>query len=417
MPNSGSKKTIQINHEFFKIGKKGLNAASSNQTQKKERKPVNKTLKHNTIKKELIKRIQQLKQQEKEAAERERKTSLPALDETESEFSESMKYLQSLAQNKKAEQRKQRNAHREQRKKTTGGSSSHNKTLKTSHLYRDFTTDYSNDNMQVNIDVPTELGLDIAPMQYSVPNKELDTKPAISVNTMIPPDPQSFGAMSHLYKRETERTSLIPNQTNLNSSAPQQQITPLKHSSAPPYSNLKGSTSKPSFREWNRTRKNRSMPLIKTNNTSQLSSRERRLEDIKNRIQGTKSKPPEIMELKKFYTKSKGDNTTGGRKKKTIKRTIKHKYTVGKSKIKRRVSVLVKNLKTRKRIQEAKKELKKTDLLEIKRYLKEHGILKSGSSAPNDVLRAMYESAMLAGDVTNINANTRLHNYLEDDEN
>jgi uncharacterized membrane-anchored protein len=74
-------------------------------------------------------------------------------------------------------------------------------------------------------------------------------------------------------------------------------------------------------------------------------------------------------------------------------------------------------LKTRKRIQEAKKELKKTDLLEIKRYLKERGILKSGSSAPNDVLRAMYESAMLAGDVTNINANTRLHNYLEDDEN
>ena len=328
-----------------------------------------------------------------------------------------MKYLQSLAQNKKAEQRKQRNAHREQRKKTTGGSSSHNKTLKTSHLYRDFTTDYSNDNMQVNVDVPNELELDIAPMQYNVPNKELDTKPAISVNTTIPPDPQSFGAMSHLYKRDTERTSPIQTQSSLNSSAPQKQITPLKQSAAPPYSNLKGSTTKPSFREWNRTRKNRPTPSIKTNNTSQLSSRERRLEDIKNRIQGTKSKPPEIMELKKFYTKSKGDNTTGGRKKKTIKRTIKHKYTVGKSKIKRRVSVLVKNLKTRKRIQEAKKELKKTDLLEIKRYLKEHGILKSGSSAPNDVLRAMYESAMLAGDVTNINANTRLHNYLEDDEN
>lgn len=416
MPNSGSKKTIQINHEFFKIGKKGLNAASSNHTQKKERKSANKTLKHNTIKKELIKRIQQLKQQEKEAAERERKTSLPALDETESEFSESMKYLQSLAQNKKAEQKKQRNAHRQQRKKTTGGSSSHNKTLKTSHLYRDFATDYSNDNMQVNVDVPRELGLDISPMQYTVPNKELDTKPAISVNTTIPPDPQSFGAMSHLYKRETERTPSIPSQTSVNSTA-SQQITPLKHSVAPPYSNLKGSTSKPSFREWNRTRKNRQSPSIKTDNTSQLSSRERRLEDIKNRIQGTKSKPPEIMELKKFYTKSKDDNTTGGRKKKTIKRTIKHKYTVGKSKIKRRVSVLVKNLKTRKRIQEAKKELKKTDLLEIKRYLKEHGILKSGSSAPNDVLRAMYESAMLAGDVTNINANTRLHNYLEDDEN
>ena len=93
---------------------------------------------------------------------------MSALDETESEFSESMKYLQSLAENKKAEQKKQRNAHRQQRKKTTGGSSSHNKTLKTSHLYRDFVTDYSNDNMQVNVDVPRELGLDISPMQYTV---------------------------------------------------------------------------------------------------------------------------------------------------------------------------------------------------------------------------------------------------------
>ena len=77
MPNSGSKKTIQINHEFFKIGKKGLNAASSNHTQKKERKPVNKTLKHNTIKKELIKRIQQLKQQENSTAKNRKSFELP----------------------------------------------------------------------------------------------------------------------------------------------------------------------------------------------------------------------------------------------------------------------------------------------------------------------------------------------------
>ena len=71
MPSgSGNKKTIQINHEFFKIGKKGLNAVTNKQTQKQERKKHNKTVKHNTIKKELVKRIQQLKQQEKQEASR-----------------------------------------------------------------------------------------------------------------------------------------------------------------------------------------------------------------------------------------------------------------------------------------------------------------------------------------------------------
>ena len=108
MPSgSGNKKTIQINHEFFKIGKKGLNAVSNNKTQKQEKKKHNKTVKHNTIKKELVKRIQQLKQQEKNAAS---KGGNDIVDNIEkSEFDESMKYLQSLANNKNAERKKQEN--------------------------------------------------------------------------------------------------------------------------------------------------------------------------------------------------------------------------------------------------------------------------------------------------------------------
>ena len=74
-------------------------------------------------------------------------------------------------------------------------------------------------------------------------------------------------------------------------------------------------------------------------------------------------------------------------------------------------------MKTRKQVQEAKKKLKTEDLSEIKRFLKERGLLKSGSSAPNDVIRSMYESAMLAGDVHNLNVGTKIHNYLEEDDN
>ena len=99
-----------------------------------------------------------------------------------------------------------------------------------------------------------------------------------------------------------------------------------------------------------------------------------------------------------------------------IKRTISRKYTVGRKIGGRKVSVLIKNLKTRRKIQEAKKQLKKTETSEIKKYLKSHGLLKVGSVAPNNVLREMYESAMMGGDIHNNNGQVALHNFNADDE-
>jgi len=423
MSAPGNKKTIQINHDFFKIGKKGLNAVSNGQvqTQKRERKPVNKTLKHNTIKKELVKRIQQLKQQERlSGTKREQSDNRPSTSigggDGEGEFAESVRYLQSLAQNKKVERAKERRTKREQQphpqpqpQPTSFGdgdsATPKNKTMKMSHLYRDYTEDYGygggGDAMQVQVDLPPELDMDVYQWKHPVSSASLDSNTPVTLN-----------------------------QSTVNK--------PYVHVPAPPYSNLKGSVAKPTFRQWNKTRKNIpesyhpvpppppprihshtavSAPVVK------LTERERKLAELKKRFhtepvdQSTiEKKSPEIMELKKFYTKTKDDSTTtGGRRRKTIRRTIKHVYTVGKSKVKRKVSVLIKNINTRKRVQEAKKQLKNENMTEIKRYLKEHGMLKSGSSAPNDVLRAMYESAMLAGDVHNVNIGTKLHNYLEDD--
>ena len=95
--------------------------------------------------------------------------------------------------------------------------------------------------------------------------------------------------------------------------------------------------------------------------------------------------------------------------------TIK-RHVIGKSKKSRHVGVLIKNVNTRKIIISAHKDLKKTNINEVRNHLKNNGLLKVGTTAPIDLLRQTYEASILAGNINNKNEETLYHNFVNDKE-
>ena len=97
------------------------------------------------------------------------------------------------------------------------------------------------------------------------------------------------------------------------------------------------------------------------------------------------------------------------------KKIIRRTYKIGKSKKVPKISVLVSNKTIRNETATKKQLLKQKPILEIKRYLIRHGFIKIGSICPDDLMRKMYESAILiCGEIQNHNPDNLLHNYIND---
>ena len=166
----------------------------------------------------------------------------------------------------------------------------------------------------------------------------------------------------------------------------------------PPYSTLKNG-SKPTYREW-----------IKNTNLNNTTLKNPLKQEI---IIHDKEKPVintersnKLEELKYIYNKK--DSSLP---KKYIKKQIKTiKYKLGKKDNK--VSVLIKNNETRKKIKREHGILKQASIKEIKDYLRKQNLLKVGSIAPNDVLRKIYEQSILSGEINNKNGDTLIHNFF-----
>ena len=88
-------------------------------------------------------------------------------------------------------------------------------------------------------------------------------------------------------------------------------------------------------------------------------------------------------------------------------------FKIGKNK--NMVSVLVSNRTIRNKVNTKKQEIKQTPISDVKRYLIKKGFIRVGTVSPNDVLRKMYESAMLiCGEIENHNPDNLLYNYLNE---
>lgn len=92
---------------------------------------------------------------------------------------------------------------------------------------------------------------------------------------------------------------------------------------------------------------------------------------------------------------------------------IKKTFNIGKNKKENAVNILIKNNNTRKKIESDKLSLKKTSLSTLKNFLKKQNLIKFGSTAPNQLLREIYENTKLCGDIINENPQNILHNFKE----
>lgn len=358
------KKTIKINPEIFNMGGK------TKKNKERKQYPINVPLiSPNILKNKLLKRIKEHKTKETQPIETPPK---PSEIKYNNEFNDSLEYLQTLSNNKKKEERQQYKD--DLYKKTLRN----NFSINTEKL----------NNQYVETELPEELKQDY----YNTVDNSTSTLPIklnYNIDTDIP-----YGCLKGGFKKTYRNYSNQPQPlkpppvVSQHLSERETKLNKLKERILSKQSNYT-SLSKPATN------------LIKPPVYSHTAAN---TQPIKAPIQNS-IKPPEPSIVR--------HNIAPKKHKSFIKNTTLRKYVLGKSNHNRTVSILIKDKNTQKKVLNAQREIKKKDLPSIKKYLHSHNLIMAGSNAPIDVIRKIYESAMLAGEITNNNRDSIIHNLMK----
>ena len=421
-------KKIEINPALFNMGGK-----TKKNREKKEKLFVAPIISPNIIKNKLLKRIKEHKSKEIKDLEVNNKNyktesqnfSSPKLVDINSysnEFNESIEYLSSLSKEKQKEKRKQE---------------IDRKTIKHKNIYSDTNggsqqvTNSNTNNMFVNLDLPEELKTPLV----SVNSQQISIKQ--NPNNDVPYGILK-GGKKPTYRTWTQRNNPVVSNPRLALTVSNDTVIHHKNEREDKLAKLKEKlkqieNKKPTFAPV------LSEPIINTNQPF-IESKPRESNSIISAKKDTE-KQTISFNTEKFNTpyseeeSSTINNTspainnttptiiqnTGETQNQAVKfkrihtKTIRKIYTLGKSKNQKTVAILLKDRQTRKKVLAAQKDLKKEPINDVKKYLRTHNLIKIGSNAPNDVVRKIYESAMLAGEITNNNKDTLLHNFMKDD--
>jgi len=410
-----TKKTIQINPELFKI--------SGNKTKKvREKKEIaiNPIISPNNLKNKLLKRIKEHKIKEIQQNQLTTKQNINTENNTHysDEFNSAMDYLTNVSK------QKQYNIEKERYKNQLL-----NKTLKNSYI-----SSFQKQNQigNISLELPPELE------EPFISN----TKEPLKINYKYNSNDVPYGCLKNGLKPsyrtwiQTRKNYEYPEINNINIRPP----TPPKKNEKNELENnvfLSGATTIDNNKEEKQEHISREERLEKIRNKlrlidkQEIDKKKKEIEEL-NRIGkelGLNDDENELDELpdfeeRKTETMPELTDLLEEREKKyetqnpknKVKKTIKRKFTLGKSDKLRKVAILVKDKKTRKNILNTQKELKKMHINDVRKYLRQHGIIKAGTTCPPDVLRKTFEMAMLAGEVTNINKDVIIHNFMNPDK-
>lgn len=99
-----------------------------------------------------------------------------------------------------------------------------------------------------------------------------------------------------------------------------------------------------------------------------------------------------------------------------IKVEVEKKFNVGRNYTQKKVGVFIKSDEMRRKINDEKVNIQRSNMKTVKNYLKTQNLIKYGSDAPNELLREIYSSSKLCGDVFNTNGQSLVHNYMNDQD-